>query len=161
MSGSSDLGSDEEASASNTPTHDRLTIKRAAVADETGKLAATTAAYGSTATASAATGAAVVVAAENGEPASQESSKLLVGGAAGDDEDGVDDEDDVDEDDEYDSGVDIPGQGRKKGRGGLGAITPPLGFCLFGYFVNKLITEVCAYVYGIMTSKLFGRVAVR
>lgn len=26
--------------------------------------------------------------------------------------------------------------------GPLSAVTPPLGFCLFGYFVNKLITEV-------------------
>lgn len=35
----------------------------------------------------------------------------------------------------------------RKGRsnnccGSLSVITPPLGFCLFGYFVNKLITEV-------------------
>lgn len=113
-----------------------MSIKRVAVADESGKLAAAAGtAYGSTATATVAAG--VVI---NGGAANHESSKLLGGAAAASAE--ADDDDDDDEDDEYDSGVDIPGEGRKKGRGGLGAITPPLGFCLFGYFVNKLITEV-------------------
>lgn len=82
--------------------------------------------------------------AENGEAANDESSKLLGTAAAAAVAAAVGDDDEADDDDEYDSGVDIPGQGggRKKGGGGLGAITPPLGFCLFGYFVNKLITEV-------------------
>lgn len=36
-----------------------------------------------------------------------------------------------------------PGEGREaKFECSLGAITRPLGSCLFGYFVNKLITEV-------------------
>lgn len=155
MSTSSDLGSDEDPSAANTPVHDRKSIKRAAVADESGKLTAG-GAYGATMTAAAAVVAAetdeAVVAAGSGNGGldSNESAKLL--GKRGTADGGVSGGGGVDgEDGEYDSGADVPGDGTKNGgagtgggggAGGLGAITPPLGFCLFGYFVNKLITEV-------------------
>eukprot|EP00903_Cladosiphon_okamuranus_P007004 g6815.t1 len=163
LSGGFDLGSDEEPSASKTPTHARLLRNHAAVAGESGKLASTggdaAVAYGSTATATAA-----VAGIENGgEPADHESSKLLDGGAAGaagagaeaEDEDEDEDEDDADEDVEYGSGGDLSGAGRKKRCGGLGAITPPLGFCLFGYFVNKLITEAVMSSAPVLTQNMF------
>lgn len=35
-------------------------------------------------------------------------------------------------------------KGERRGGGVFSAITPPLAFCLFGYFVNKLVVEVCA-----------------
>lgn len=42
-----------------------------------------------------------------------------------------------------DDGSSGPGEGKEaKFECSLGAITRPLGSCLFGYFVNKLITEV-------------------
>lgn len=67
-----------------------------------------------------------------------------------------DDDDDGDGDDEdrregtwsslEEGGGEKGGRSRKCGR--WGAITPPLGLCLFGYFVNKLITEVNHRQYG-------------
>ncbi|CAB1098638.1 unnamed protein product [Ectocarpus sp. CCAP 1310/34] len=161
MSDNSDLGSDElDRSASNTPTHDRLLTKRAAVAaaDEKGKLTAAigggAGAYGSTAA-----GAAGL---NNGD----QQEKLLEGGdvggtAVGDGRDNYEG-DPAEEVDDYDSEVELPrdgksGAGGKQGGAGgsLGAVTPPLGFCLFGYFVNKLITEMVVSSAPVLTQYRF------